>query len=179
MISFVKKIFKNIKIKKLMKKYDEIENLINQKNYSAAEKILSDCTKISNKIENEKIFNLFKIYVLFLKQDYTNVIDLYPKIIQIINNSKTDDNNINMYYLLFVYTLVLISLIIEEKIDLKENLINKINNCYGIDYQKVDNYSLDTFPLYDNNKLLEYLKTHPLPEKLDEAKLEYLMVNLA
>lgn len=168
-----------MKIRKLMKKYNEIENSISHKNYNGAEKILSDCIKISNKIENEKIFNLFKIYVFFLKQDYKNVIDLYQKVIQIINNSKVDNIDTNKYYLGFIYVLVYISSIIIDDIKTKDIVLNELS-LLEIDYNNVRDFETKkVFPLYDNNKLLEYLKTHPLPKKLDEAKLEYLMVNLA
>lgn len=178
MINFIKNIIKMNKAKKLVEKDDLVEKLIKEKNYTEATKELYSTLKISEKVKDSKIFNIFRVYLFFLTGHFDDVIKIYSDAIESINSSKNTNINTTNYLMLFIYNLVFISSIIEEDNETKKLMIEKINRNHT-DFEQIDIYILNRFPLYDNNKLLEYLKTHPLPEKLDEAKLECLMVNLA
>ena len=116
MIKLIKKFLLKSKAKKINKIYDNVENLIIEKKYYDALDELIKAVDYSEKVLTLQTYNLHKIHLIFLTNNFELISGISNNCIESIENNTNDNHDVKKYHFLFVYTIMYIIIAILNNI---------------------------------------------------------------
>ena len=176
MIKLIKKFLLKSKAKKINKTYDNVENLIIEKKYYDALDELIKAVDYSEKVLTLQTYNLHKIHLIFLTNNFELISGISNNCIESIENNTNDNHDVKKYHFLFVYTIMYISSLFINDIKNKELMMKNINEL-NFKFNSIPDYELIDYPIYTQKRLLTHYKEIGFPnyeEKMIISVLELL-----